>query len=80
MGRIITSSPPDRRQTSENSRQIVGIRVAPVLSNAIGEPAIPRPSVGKVAQDLSTPPPLQLQLQLELELAARSFFARDRLL
>jgi hypothetical protein len=35
MGRIITSSPPDRRQTSENSRQIVGIRVAPVLSTQL---------------------------------------------
>ena len=29
------SSPPDRRQTSENSRQIVGIRVAPVLSTQL---------------------------------------------
>src|SRR5271168_2202433 len=34
-GRIITSSPPDRRQTGENSRQIVGIRVAPVLSTQL---------------------------------------------
>ena len=49
-GRIITSSPPDRRQTSENSRQIVGFRVAPVSQRQLANQQSPIRRSARVAR------------------------------